>query len=160
MRHLKRFNEDLDDGGLKDFCETYLAYLMDEGFILHWTRIYGDDPKSGKETWLMSLRMPAGNMKHDTFKWSDIKDQIIRFAYLINKEYEVPPFAERTMAQRYQNGNGDQKKFRVLLPQETRMSITGFAKTTPTKDLTLEELEDLEDDFLLTSFSLKVVDKL
>jgi hypothetical protein len=152
MRHLKRFNEDLDDGGLKDFCETYLAYLMDEGFILHWTRTYGDDPKSGKETWLMSLRMPAGNMKHDTFKWSDIKDQIIRFAYLINKEYEVPPFAGST--------TDNQKKFRVLLPQEVRMSISGFARTTPTKDLTLEELEDLEDDFLLTSFSLKVVDKL
>lgn len=40
MKHLKRFNEDLDDGGLKDFCETYLAYLLDDGFTLHWTRTY------------------------------------------------------------------------------------------------------------------------
>ena len=153
MKHLKRFNEGLDgEGGLKDFCETYLAYLLDEGFTLHWTRTYGDDPSSGKETWLMSLRMPAGNMKHETFKWVDIKDQIIRFSYLVDKEYEVLPFVGRT--------TDNQKKFRVLLPQEVRTSLQGFSKTTPTKDFTLEELEDLDDDFLLTSFSLKVVDKL
>jgi hypothetical protein len=156
MKHLKRFDENLDEDGLKDFCEMYLAYLMDEGFTIHWTRIYGDDPSSGKETWLMSVRMPSGNMKHDTFKWSDIKDQIIRFAYLIDKEYEVLPFAERTMAQRYQSGNGYQKKFRLLLPKEVRYGTS----TTPTKDLTLEELDDLDDDFLLSSFSLKVVDKI
>ena len=153
MKHLKRFNEGLDDeAGLKDFCETYLAYLLDEGFTLHWTRTYGDDPSSGKETWLMSLRMPTGNMKHETFKWVDIKDQIIRFSYLVDKEYEVLPFVGRT--------TDNQKKFRVLLPQEVRTSLQGFSKTTPTKDFTLEELEDLDDDFLLTSFSLKVVDKL
>jgi hypothetical protein len=156
MKHLRRFNEGLDnEDGLKDYCEMNLAYLLDEGFTIHWTRIYGDNPNSAEQTWLMSLRMPAGNMKHDTFKWSDIKDQIIRFAYMINKEYKVPPFAERTMAQRYQSGNGDQKKFRVLLPKEVR-----YGAGTPTRDLTLEELEDLDDDFLLTSFSLKVVDKI
>jgi hypothetical protein len=153
MKHLKRFNESLDDeAGLKDFCETYLAYLLDECFTLHWTRTYGDDPSSGKETWLMSLRMPAGNMKHDTFKWGDVKDQIIRFAYLVDKEYEVLSFVGRT--------TDNQKKFRVLLPQEVRASLQGFSKTTPTKDLTLEELEDLDDDFLLSSFSLKIVDKI
>jgi hypothetical protein len=153
MKHLKRFNEGLDDeDGLKDYCEMNLAYLMDEGFTLNWSRIYGDNPTSTEQTWLMSLRIPAGNMKHDTFKWSDIKDHIIRFAYMINKEYQVPPFNERT-------GKGNQKKFRVLLPQEVRMTLQGFSKTTPTLDLTLEELEDLDDDFLLSSFSLKVVDK-
>ena len=155
MKHLRRFNEGLNDGdGLKDYCEMNLAYLLDEGFTIHWTRIYGDNPSSAEETWLLSLRMPSGNMKHDTFKWSDIKDQIIRFAYMINKEYKVPPFPERTMAQRYQSGNGDQKKFRVLLPKEVR-----YGAGTPTRDLTLEELDDLDGDFLLTSFSLKVVDK-
>jgi hypothetical protein len=120
---------------------------MDEGFTMHWNRIYGDNPTSTEQTWLMSLRMPVGNMKYDTFKWSDIKDHIIRFAYMINKEYEVLSFGERT-------DKGNRKKFRVLLPQEVRMTLQGFSK--PTLDLTLEELEDLDDNFLLTSFSLKV----
>ena len=147
MRHLKRFNEDLDDGGLKDFCETYLVYLMDEGFALIWARIYGDDPSSEKETWLMSVRKPINQFNYEIFRWGDVKDQIIRFAYLVDKEYEVPPFGRTT-----------DKKFRILLPQEVR-SLQGFSKT-PTRDFTLQELEDLDDDFLLTSFSLKIVDKL
>jgi hypothetical protein len=152
MKHLRRFNESLDGEGLKDFCEMYLAYLIDEGFTIHWSRTYGDDPSSEKETWLMSVRIPSGNMKHDTFKWGDIKDQIIRFSYLINKEYEVLPFMNI-----YSSYNHlDQKKFRVLLPREVRARVM----TTPTKDFTLEELDDLDDDFLLTSFSLKVVDKI
>jgi hypothetical protein len=151
MKHLRRFNEGLDDqDGLKEYCEMNLAYLMDEGFIINWNRVYGDNPSSAEETWLMSLRMPLGNMKYDTFKWSDIKDHVIRFAYLINKEYEVPPFNERT-------GKGNQKRFRLLLPKWERAS--GAPMATPTRDYTLEELEDLDDDFLLSSFSLKVVDK-
>jgi hypothetical protein len=32
MRHLKRFNESLDENELLDFCEVNLAYLLDEGF--------------------------------------------------------------------------------------------------------------------------------
>ena len=147
MRHLKRFNEDLDDGGLKDFCEMYLAYLLDEGFTLHWSRTYGDDPSSGKETWLMSIRKPINQFNFEIFRWGDVKDQIIRFAYLIDKEYELLRFVRTT-----------DKKFWVLLPQEVR-SLHGFSKT-PTRDFTIQELEDLDDDFLLTSFSLKIVDKL
>ena len=35
MKHLKRFNESLNDNEvdeLRDFCETSLAYLLDEGY--------------------------------------------------------------------------------------------------------------------------------
>jgi hypothetical protein len=75
----------------------------------------------------------------------DVKDQIIRFAYLISRKYEIVPFTTK-------------KNFRLLLPKWERAS--GAPMTTPTRDYTLEELEDLDDDFLLTSFSLKVVDKI
>lgn len=154
MRHLKRFNEDLDEGGLKDFCETYLAYLLDEGFTLHWSRTYGD-PSSEKETWLMSVRKPINQFNYEIFRWGDVKDQIIRFAYLIDKEYELLRFNIVRI-------NLDDRKFRLLLPKELRLpaASVGAGSITPTKDLTLEELDDLDDDFLLTSFSLKVVDKL
>ena len=32
MKYLKNFNESVNSEELKDFCETYLAYLMDEDF--------------------------------------------------------------------------------------------------------------------------------
>ena len=35
MKHLKRFNESLNDNEvdeLRDFCETSLAYLLDDGY--------------------------------------------------------------------------------------------------------------------------------
>ena len=145
MKHLKRFNEGLDDeDGLKEYCEMNLAYLMDEDFIINWNRVYGDNPSSTEETWLMSLRRPIGNMKYDTFKWSDIKDHVIRFTHLISRKYEIRPFSTN-------------KNFRLLLPKWERAS--GAPMTTPTRDFSLEELEDLDDDFLLSSFSLKVVDK-
>lgn len=161
MRHLKRFNEDLDEGGLKDFCETYLAYLMDEGFTLHWSRTYGDDPSSAfyyeKETWLMSVRKPINQFNYEIFRWGDVKDQIIRFAYLIDKEYELLRF-NIVNKKRTKRINLDDRKFRLLLPKELRLPAAG--SITPTRDFTLQELEDLDDDFLLTSFSLKIVDKL
>jgi len=32
MKHLRGFNESLNKEELQDFCETYLAYLLDDGF--------------------------------------------------------------------------------------------------------------------------------
>ena len=33
MKHLRRFNESVNkEEELQDFCETYLAYLLDDGF--------------------------------------------------------------------------------------------------------------------------------
>lgn len=37
MRHLRKFNEKLSDNfisELKEFCETHLAYLLDEDFSI------------------------------------------------------------------------------------------------------------------------------
>ena len=44
MKHLKRFNESLEPvevDELKDFCETYLAYLLDEGFVVDIKSAHG-----------------------------------------------------------------------------------------------------------------------
>ena len=154
MKHLRKFNEGLYKDQLKDYCETYLAYLMDEGFDLTWSRIYSDDlnSESEDESWLISIRKPIDRYNYEIFRWGDVKDQIIRFSYLIDKEYELQSFSGLF---------GGQKKFRLLLPKEVRQKLNGPRKiTTPTKDFSLEELEDLDDDFLLSSFSLKVISKL
>lgn len=150
MKHLRKFNEGLYKDQLKDYCETYLAYLMDEGFDLTWSRIYSD--VDSDESWLISIRKSINQYNYETFRWDDVKDQIIRFSYLIDKEYELQSFSGLFRGQ---------KKFRLLLPKEVRQKLNGPRKiTTPTKDFSLEELEDLDDDFLLSSFSLKVISKL
>ena len=154
MKHLKRFNEGLDDeDGLKDYCETILVYLMDEGFNTYWTRIYNEkNPNS--ETWLVSIRKPIDLSlpfqhhsndfsNYEVFKWGDVKDQIIRFADLIGRNYDMLGF---TGILNYSS----EKKFRLKLPNSWP-SI---------KDFTLQELENLDDDFLITQFSLNIVDKI
>jgi len=34
MKHLRKFNESLNKEELQDFCDTYLAYLLDEGYSI------------------------------------------------------------------------------------------------------------------------------
>ena len=157
MKHLRRFNEGLDDGdGLKEYCEMNLAYLMDDGFNTYWTRIYNEkDPNS--ETWLVSIRKPIDlNIpfqhhsndlsNYEVFKWGDVKDQIIRFVDLIGRNYDLLSF---TGILNYSS----EKKFRVKLSNRPIL----FPNI---KDFTLQELENLDDDFLITQFSLNIVDKI
>ena len=35
MRYLKKFFESFEENVLQDFCETHLAYLLDEGYELY-----------------------------------------------------------------------------------------------------------------------------
>ena len=85
MKHLKRFNEDMDNHeqffseDLLDFCETNLVYLMDDdtkiqivespgGYAdLHLIRILLDEPK----------------------RWNEIKDHIIPFLTRLDNKYEI-----------------------------------------------------------------------
>jgi hypothetical protein len=92
MKHLKMFNESLNDGETKeliDFCETSLAYLMDEGF----------DISCDLDKYLQ-LSLPGksdtgyGTAK-DPFDWNDIKDHFIPFLQLLSRRYELKHFGHR-----------------------------------------------------------------
>jgi len=82
MKHLKRFNESTDDNfkeELQEFCDTNLAYLMDEGgeiqivespggwHELHLIRIILDQPK----------------------RWVEMKDHIIPFLTRLDNKYQI-----------------------------------------------------------------------
>ena len=91
MKYLKKFNEGLDDDGfekLKDFCDNCLAYLIDDGFINSYSKIYKDgfDTENDNPDWLISIRKPIKPF-YETFKWIDVKDHIIRFVYLITIKF-------------------------------------------------------------------------
>jgi hypothetical protein len=114
MRYLRNFNEgsflptDLND--LQYFCETYLAYLLDEGFgirVRHGSRkdrarieFYKDDVNlPGRIT---ASHFPA------PFNWDDVKDHYIPFYQMLSKEYEIS-----TTPSRITNGEVEYKECAV-----------------------------------------------
>lgn len=77
MKHLKRFNEDLDDHEklfkeeLQDFCDNNLVYLTDEGAEI-------------------TLNQETIMIRFDEVKsWDEIKDHIIPFMTRLNNKYEI-----------------------------------------------------------------------
>lgn len=92
MKYLKLFRESKNTNinELVDFCETYLAYLIDEGFkvrvyiktddycILRITKIksYADNINKAYDT-------------HSKFSWNSIKDYFIPFFKILDKNYEL-----------------------------------------------------------------------
>jgi hypothetical protein len=79
MRYIKRFNEDNNEEDLKDFCETHLAYLLDDyNFELN-VESFHDHTQGG--TYRGQIRLESNQW----FKWNDIKDYFIPFLIQLNK---------------------------------------------------------------------------
>lgn len=79
MKHLKRFNESINEYDLKDYCETNLAYLMDEGLEVKIDDYEGD----------LSVDLYLYQSNGHGRPWSEIKDQIMPFLYRFNNVYEI-----------------------------------------------------------------------
>ena len=77
MKHLKRFNEATDNfkEELKEFCETNLAYLLDDG------RLLVEDSRDN----LVIVQLNFDRNKD----WNEIKDHIIPFFIRLTNKYEV-----------------------------------------------------------------------
>ena len=92
MKYLKRFNESVDfQERLKDFCETHLAYLLDEGFEVVLTDL--------DESYDCEISIKREDER--TFTWDEVKDHIVPFIIHLNREYELyksedyqPPYVE------------------------------------------------------------------
>lgn len=86
MRHLKRFNEsDFSAEDLKDlryFCETCLAYLIDEDFSISVTYSVRKD-RARIYFFKKDLNFPI------PFNWNDIKDHYIPFYQMLSKKYNI-----------------------------------------------------------------------
>jgi len=78
MKHLMRFNEGLKDD-LQDFCDTHLAYLLDNGFYNYIDLGYRD----------YRLRLTKGYTDTKVFAWYEISDHFIPFLYMLNKYYNL-----------------------------------------------------------------------
>ena len=84
MKHLKRFNESINEYDLKDYCETNLAYLMDEGLEV---KIDNEFVHNDRSDLFVTLYLYQSN-GHGR-PWSEIKDQIMPFLHRFNNVYEI-----------------------------------------------------------------------
>ena len=84
MRYLKKFNEAIEPDEIKDFCEMYLAYLLDDGYALAFN-------ESGRVTRIDFLK-PKTDVEHisvDWMNWDEIKDSFIPFLKVLDKQYDI-----------------------------------------------------------------------
>ena len=86
MRYLKRFNESVDlESQLRDFSESYLAYLLDDGFTVNITQASDHSGGGGlpPNAFLIKLSNDID------FTWSDVKESYIPFLHMLNRDYNI-----------------------------------------------------------------------
>jgi hypothetical protein len=131
MKHLKRFNESLKEE-LLDFCETNLAYLIDEGFRIYVSKFDGDDFHQ-----IMIGTSDTGNSL-----WLDMKNHILPFLHFLFKDYEL-----------YYD-NGVEPAMGIVFH-----GGSGIKQGLSQMPLTLEQMNDLPDDTEIATLFIKVVKK-
>ena len=98
MRYLKRFNESVDiESQLRDFSESYLAYLLDGDFELSVIWMGGDNFRIGRKvSWRDSNNRYNINLcklndysSAAGFTWNEVKDYFIPFIHMLDKQYEI-----------------------------------------------------------------------
>jgi hypothetical protein len=129
MKHLRKFNESLKEE-LLDFCETYLAYLIDEGFKVRISKFEGDD----FHQIMLSTSEPSN------FLWSQVKDQILPFLHFLFKDYEL-----------YWD-NGVEAPMGCVYHAS---SLVGVKQKT----LTLQQINNLPDNYEMATLYIRVVKK-
>jgi hypothetical protein len=90
MKYLKRIFESLDKDELKDFCETNLAYLLDDpDFEI---RIEDTDWKKPSRfvsvVLCKTVDLGSGQMMRTTFEWGEVKDHVVPFVIQLHKNYK------------------------------------------------------------------------
>lgn len=90
MKHLRKFNESIDHDELKDFVESCLAYLLDDGFKVFIPRGVSDDGTTA--IWLSISNQYSGNST--SFTWEQIKDHYIPLLKLLSNRYDIIGFGE------------------------------------------------------------------
>lgn len=132
MKHLRRFNEGLKQE-LKDFCETHLAYLIDEGFRVAISKFEGDD----YHQIMLGYATDGSGYGNNNRLWSQMKDHVLPFLHFLFKYYELYyDNTEPAMGIVYRSNSG--------IKQE---------------ELKLDQVDDLPDDTEISTLFIRVVKK-
>lgn len=94
MIHLRRFNEKLSDdfiSELKEFCETHLAYLLDEDFSIGY-RVLNNSGRNDIhvpyiEIVIRSTKINPNSYNKLPFRWDEVSNHIIPFIHFLNIKY-------------------------------------------------------------------------
>jgi hypothetical protein len=132
MKHLRRFNESLKEE-LQDFCDTHLAYLIDEGFKVRISKFEGDD----------FHQIMIGTSDPSNSLWSEMKDQVLPFLYFLLKDYEL-----------YWD-NGSEPAMGIIYNGKNLYGETWNKQ----EELKLNQLDDLPDNKEIATLFIRVVKK-
>jgi hypothetical protein len=104
MKYLKRIFEEVNQNEyeqLKDFCEMYLAYLLDEGDwkidIAMRTQVYPNTGYYDCMIWRRYETNADGSHSYPRATWDDISDYFIPFFKVLTDNYELVPSVSRSM---------------------------------------------------------------
>ena len=164
MKYLRKFNEDYtqqDLDELKEFCDDHLSYLIDEDYKIFVSdfetnagsvfQVVVKPPKvMRKNNWVRKLETRLKEEEIGT-PFSHFKDRLIPFVYMLLKDYRLIT-------------NEEVDRMRL---GENEASM-GFAKPNNTGRLlntemvrvsSLEHLEQVEDDLMVSTFYIRVKKK-
>jgi hypothetical protein len=86
MKYLKRIFESTTTEELQDYCETNLAYLLDDG---EFDILVRDDVYGKKFNGIQYMIHIKKSKLGERFKWKDVKEYIIPFLHVLNREYKI-----------------------------------------------------------------------
>lgn len=86
MKYLKRIFESNTKEEIQDFCETNLAYLLDDG---DFDVLVRDDVYGKKFNGIQYMIHIRKSKLGERFKWIDVKEYIIPFLHVLNREYKI-----------------------------------------------------------------------
>ena len=104
MKYLRRIFEEVNQNEyeqLKDFCEMYLAYLLDEGDwkidIAMRTSVYPNTGYYDCMLWRRYETNADGSHSYPNTTWDDVSDYFIPFFKVLIDNYELIPSVSRSM---------------------------------------------------------------
>jgi hypothetical protein len=95
MRYLKTFESVDFEKDLRDFCETYLAYLLDDGdfelSVIWQGSIYNvvTPDKDYHIIKICKLDYSDSYTRATGFNWLQVKDYFIPFLHMLNNKYSI-----------------------------------------------------------------------
>lgn len=154
MRYIKSYNESNSEGlneeEVRDFCETHLAYLMDDGLRILVSPDYFDLKVIDYKVTL-SFRLFVNK------RWGQIKDQVIPFLTHLRNGYDLV-----TMDRRLVSPSGGNSR-RVIVTRAVRIEIVGLESTYSDwfniDDIISEKIvpaSRLRDDYKIYTIQFKI----
>ena len=106
MRYLKTFESVDLENDLRDFCETYLAYLLDGDFELSviWQGRGYMGPE--KDCYNINLCKLDDYSSAAGFTWNEVKDYYIPFIHMLNNEYKIMSNEDLNVGKRFDRQDG------------------------------------------------------